>query len=341
MADYLHRLTKFKEDLEFNRIQDNATFQTEFQYITQNWESLDIPYRNQALEIFNELINLKINPMLRAIFAVAAGSIIEEGGVNSTIILRNVLTLFMNSMFNAKKILEVYQKEEHSQEKISDSDLERQYPDAFFAWKILDTIWVAMKAILIMSKDARLLLKNHPKYGEIHDTLRAYMPFHGGTRWVYMAANIFDGELLVFHPETKRGYKVAAESIEHPFTLSSLLTQTLAGDPEKGLIPKKENTAATQFWMFNWKVIHDLEKYDLKAHELMLKSPAYIGSGSMMDEILWFKDEFPIVFLIDLGIVSWSFDTNPSFSQIHPKIELKEILDEKTVEEWFSKLKMS
>jgi len=340
MNSYLTRLEQFKEDLKLQRIQDNSYFQAEYNYISQNWLNLDVDSRNQALKIFNELIAIKLNPMIRAMFAMIAGAMVEQGDVNPTLVLESVFDLFISLMIKGKKILELYKEGENSEKKLSEEEINQNYPNEFLAWKTLENAWLPMKALLIMSRKIRNKIKKHPQYDEIIEIIKTYIDYHSGVHWVYMALNIFDGEILVFHPETKRGYKVLAESIEHPFTLSNLLTRTLVGNPKNGLIPKTCDGGATQFWIFNWKVIQDLEKYDFDGKQLIINSPAYIGSSSMMDEILCFEDKYPIVFLVDLGNVSWTFDTRPSFPEIHPKMELLEILDEKTVEQWISKLKM-
>ncbi len=239
-------------------------------------------------------------------------------------------------------------KEDQNDHKIVgiNPEIQKKYPDATFAWAVLDVVSEPMKSLLIISKKARRSIREHERSSEIINSIISYSNFHQGCYWIYTALNIMDDDILVFHPQSFRGYKIHVTDMIDPMILSHLCTKKLVGDPEEGLIPEKPNVGTTQFGLFNWKLINYLYKdgtepgsasWSMNAMDLMKNSDAYIGSGSTMNEVLVFNNEIPILFIVDYG-KSFNFEIN-ELGTLKPKVELVEKITKSEIEQWFHRLR--
>ena len=74
--------------------------------------------------------------------------------------------------------------------------------------------------------------------GELLKQARAVADLHEQAQYLAeMLRVVDDEELLVLHPETRRGWKVCIRGVSDNFQLHTLLANALIGDPEKGLLP--------------------------------------------------------------------------------------------------------
>lgn len=155
-----------------------------------------------------------------------------------------------------------------------------------------------------------------------------------------------DGDMLVFHPQSFRGYKIHVTDMLDPMILSHLCTKNLVGKSKDGLIPATEYTGTTQFAIFNWKLIQyfykegtepRLKTWTKTGKDLEEYEDAYIGTGSTMNEVLVFNNEIPILFLVDYG-APFNFEIH-DLGKIKPKMELSEVLGRTEVENWLNKMR--
>lgn len=347
--DPLKELNILKQDVLDNRIKDPIQLRVRCKQV---WDSLHDEQSdtvlNQALTSLNRLIGSgKINPYFRAIIATTAGAIIETGKVDPMIIFENTFNLFMTAIRLGQDILKVKEQDPHPKISKIDPELQKKYPDATLAWAVLDVLSEPMKSLLIMSKKARQSIKDNDNYSAITNSILTYSYYHEGCYWVYTAINIMDGDILIFHPQSFRGFKIRVTDMIDPMILSYLCTKNLTGDPNEGFIPKQSNVGASQFGLFNWKLINYLYKegtepgsnsWSKSGVELMKNNNAYIGSGTNMSDVLVFNNEIPILFLVDYG-KPLNFEIH-ELGLVKPKAELVEKLDRSDVEKWLNKIKL-
>ena len=344
----LNELNKLKKDMLDKQIKDPIQLQRRCRQIWQNLATEeDVSILNQSLSILNELIErAQLNPYYRALLATTAGAIIEQGKADTMIVFNSILSLFMTALLMGRDILKVKKEKNQSIDSGINEELKKKYPDASYAWAVLDVVSEPMKSMLIMSKKARQAVKDHEKYDDIINSINSYKNYHSGVYYVYTTMNIMDGEILVFHPQSFRGYKVQVTDMIDPMILSHLCTKNLTGNPDEGLIPAKDNIGTTQFALFNWKLINYLYKegtepgsktWAKNGMDLMKHNDAYIESGGTMKEVLKFNNEIPILFLVDYG-TPFNFEIY-NLGKIKPEMKLVKKMDKKDVEKWFGKLK--
>ena len=346
--DPLNDIRILKKDVLDKQIKDPIQLQKRCKQIWQLLETEEnTETLNQALSILNELIvNAQINPYFRAILTTTGGAIIETGKTDAMIIFKSTLSLFMTALFRGQEILKAKKDGKDSRGSTIDSNLQKKYPDATFAWTVLDMVCEPMKSMLIMSKEVRKSIKEHEKHDEIINFIISYSNYHEGCYWVYTTLHIMDGDILVFHPQSFRGYKIHVTDMIDPMILSHLCTKNLVGDPNEGFIPAKNSTGTTQFGLFNWKLMNYLYKEGKEPNmttwsktgiDLMKNEDAYIGNGSNMSEVLVFNNEIPILFLVDYG-KTFNFEIH-DLGKLKPNLELVEKMDRAEVETWFSKIR--
>lgn len=332
--EYFQRIEKLREIIEKRDITQKQ-LAIDFSYLVTSANNLDIETQNKALIKIAELVEFAAvqgSPELAAMVATIGGAIVELKKVNPMLLLPQVYTLMMNMLHHAKPILEKHMNTPNPNEK----ELQHENPQSYYAWQVLERAWLPLKTILTHSREARENLRSSKQFNAF---LIPYVKYREGCMWVFRALHIYDGEMLIFHPEHMRGYRIKVADIDHPFTLSHLLTQKLVGDPSEGLIPKKPKSSdITQFWVYNWEIIKEMPN-DFKDLSVMeyLKSPTYLGSESWMFD-LSFYDEVPVLILIDTDF-SFSFNVPGSFPELTPEISIQESFDESIVKEWLAKLR--
>lgn len=251
--DPLNELNLLQKDVLDKTIKDPIQLQKRCRKIWQMLEKEENETMlNQALSILDKMIaNAKINPYFRALLATTAGAIVETGKSDGMIIFESTLSLFMTALQRGTDILKLKIKNKDYNNSKIDSEMQKMYPDATFAWAVLDIVCEPMKSILIMNKEARKSVKEHQHHEDILNSILSYMNYHHGCYYVYTMIHIMDGDMLVFHPQSFSGYKIHVTDMLDPMILSHLCTKNLVGNPEEGLIPSKDNTGTTQFGLFN------------------------------------------------------------------------------------------
>ncbi len=365
-SEYLQKLRQLKERLENGKIQDGHEFQAYFSYFIKPSRPADPAIKNQALEILAEMIPATYPLWFRAKLALLAGVIIEDGGTSPKIVSKCIHDLFQLALVMAKPVLNgiAADQEKRDREEAGKPEdggegdpkggddgevgdprdgllkrLGEKYPEAFLGWQVLNLVWQPFKAILVGDRDARNEFKQEEG---LLTLLRAYHDSHEGCYWVFNALQVFDGEMLVFHAQTKQGYRIYAQDIDTILVLAHRLTKTLVKEGEKGFIPPNGCQGASQFWLYQWPIVKefpaDYSKVTIDA--LDENKNHYMGSGDFMDALTTFDGNVPIIILIDIDF-GWSFDSGPSFPELSPKIELVEILEQSAVDSWFEKFRTS
>ncbi|MBD3408277.1 MAG: hypothetical protein GF411_19295 [Candidatus Lokiarchaeota archaeon] len=331
---YFQHLEELQKQIDKQNVTSEQLAST-FLYLVSSAKNLDVESQNEAVVKISELVefaSVKGSPELGAMLGIIGGAIIELKKANPILLLPQVYTLMMNMLHHAKPILEIYANNPNPDKR----ELKQSNPQSFYAWEVLDKAWLPLTTIFTHSQQAREKIRKDKKFLEF---LEPYVSHHEGCMWIYRALHIYDGEIMVFHPEQMLGYRIMVEDIDHPFTLSNLLTEKLVGDPTQGCIPKKPKSSdIAQFWIYNWEVLKEMPE-DFKDLSVMkyLKSPAYMGSESWMFD-LSFYNGIPVLVLIDTDF-KFGFNIPGSFPELSSKITILETLDRTSVQDWLSKLR--
>lgn len=338
-SEYLEKIKEIKNGLEQGEIETIDDFHSRFDYFNNIQHPSNLETRNKALELMENIISASYHPILSRGVAMLAGALIESGDADATIVVQCIYDLFMETIKNARPVLDEIAKLEE-EEPINEKVLEEKYPESYYEWLGLERAWLPLKAVLVSNGAIRNELK---KNDELLKVLRKYQDSNNGCFWIYRALFIFEGEMLILHPQTKKGFRIFAEEVEHALTLSHLLTKMLVRKNDGDFIPPQEKLGTSQFWIYNWQAIKFFpEEYSKVSLDDLIECDVsvHLGSGSFMTDIAYFEDKLPIIIAVDTEI-PWSFPVTPSFPELSPKIELVEILQQITVDKWFERFKSS
>jgi hypothetical protein len=113
----------------------------------------------------------------------------------------------------------------------------QELPDEGQAWLSLRPMALGAIAMLGRSPRARQQARGME---HLLDRAGYLAGRHPQVRFLHLMLRVLDNEeLLVLHPETKRGYRVRISGIADNFQLHLLLADTLIGDQGRGLLPGK------------------------------------------------------------------------------------------------------
>lgn len=110
----------------------------------------------------------------------------------------------------------------------------KQLPQEAQAFARQDMFLSAATAILLRSGALRALFQRDDAFLAL---LKRY-PLDEKLYYLERLMSMLDGEeMLVIHPELKRGYRIRIDGIADNFQLHTLLADTLIGDPDEGWLP--------------------------------------------------------------------------------------------------------
>lgn len=174
-----------------------------------------------------------------ALIAMLCGAIVEAEA-DPHIILEAVLDRTLEAFQAAAHFVracQVRQPESNDESVVDRFGLEvaREMPHNARAWNSLDLLCKPAIAMLARSVEGRRQARKRQALVEGASFL-SY--FHPTVTWLRDLLQVLDDEeLLVLHPEWKRGYRVKIVGVADNFQLHLLLAHALIGDPDRGKLP--------------------------------------------------------------------------------------------------------
>ena len=288
--EYLQKISEIKEALEQGEIKTTDDFHSRFDYFVDISHPRNLETRNEALRLLEEIISASFHPIISRRCALLAGAIIESDTTDSTIVAQCIHDLFMETIETAKPVLDEIAK--NMEEPMNEKVLEEKYPEAYYAWHGLKRVWIPFKAILVSNRTIR---NDFKKNEDLLKYLKEYQDSNDGCFWVFQALFIFEGEILILHPQTRKGFRIFAKNIDSILPLSHLLTKMLVRKDERDFIPPKKGVKSSQFWLYNWQAVkyfpEDYSKVTLE--DLSgLGRDVHLGSSSFMIEVTYYKKSY-------------------------------------------------
>jgi hypothetical protein len=176
------------------------------------------------------------------VLGITAGALVERGGAPE-LALRPILDRLPEVLQGAADFADACRaaaaaEEGNAEEEQRDpverfgAEVARQLPEAAIAWDALDALGLGAIALLSRSAEGRAWAREQP---ELDEAVQAVGDAHPRAGWLEMLLRVLDDEeLLVLHPEQKRGYRVRIGGLADNFQLHTLLADALIGDPAEG-----------------------------------------------------------------------------------------------------------
>ena len=102
--EILQKINEIKEALEQGEIKTIGDFHSRFDYFVNTSYPRDIETRNEALRLLEKIITASFHPIIGRRCALLAGSIIESGNTDSTIVAQCIHDLFMETIERCRRI---------------------------------------------------------------------------------------------------------------------------------------------------------------------------------------------------------------------------------------------
>ncbi|MBD3408275.1 MAG: hypothetical protein GF411_19285 [Candidatus Lokiarchaeota archaeon] len=179
-STYFQRLERLKNSIEKEMV-PLQELPDEFAFFSLEARNLDGESRNKALGIISEIIDISIEKTrldIAGLIGVVGGHIVELDQTDPMIIFPQTYNLFMNVLNIAKPILKIYKYNPNQ----DPHELNKQYPERFFAWLVLDDAWRPIYAIVSNSEKARNMLSNNSQFLKF---LTPYLEYHEGCKKIH------------------------------------------------------------------------------------------------------------------------------------------------------------
>jgi hypothetical protein len=227
-------------------------------------------------------------------------------------------------------------------------DVAQELPAQGQAWLALRPMCLGAIAMLSRSPRARQQARGME---ELLDRAGYLAGRHDQVSFLYMMLQVLDNEeLLVLHPESKRGYRVRISGIADNFQLHLLLADVLIGDPARGLLPGKRpdprtvaaardkpvdpraRTAQGSFNLWTWRGLQP----DGKLPQEMGDSSNWIWNEGTPSDIPHF--EGVRVVLLGPPAYARSWNAGRRFDGMPGELRLEEVLPAEAAEDWLARI---
>jgi hypothetical protein len=325
----------------------------------------DVPAQNEALRRMADAIAATDHARASAV-AIGCGAIVENGG-DPDLAIGPILAHLPETLAGAAVFIDACEKAAEQEKSAGEGDAEgeeeeeegdvvdrfgyqvaQELPEQGQAWLSLRPMSLGAIAMLGRSPQARLQARGME---HLLDRAGYLAGRHPQVSFLHLMLRVLDNEeLLVLHPETKRGYQVRISGIADNFQLHLLLADTLIGDPARGLLPgqrpdpravaaardqpvdRRARTAQGVFNLWTWQG---------------LRPDATLPSG-MEDSAHWLWNEgtpadiphFDGVRVVLLGPPPYARSWNASrrFDGMHAELRLEEVLPANVAQEWLGRI---
>lgn len=194
---------------------------------------------NGSLPRLADLIFMLEDDFMATMIAVAAGALVEFGG--------DPVLAFDVVLDRAEKIAEKADAfgQKCQASGVFDLDdvaagmqsLAEKFPQEAQSWQLFDRMYLPVVAMMSRSKNARSQVR---KRDRLWNLVHGMSDVHDGAGWLAkLFAVLDDEEILVLHPDEKRGYRIRISGVADNFQLHLLLADALIGDPAAGWLAGK------------------------------------------------------------------------------------------------------
>jgi hypothetical protein len=187
----------------------------------------------------------RVDALGGAIIAIVCGALVEEFGGSPDTAIESVLTCLLAALPLALTFARACERAYASSNLELDEDqspiqrfgpeLSETMPGEARGWASLEFLCPATVAMLSVSRNARRQARAR---SGLRDAVSELAPIHDWTSFVANILAVLDEEeLVVLHPELRRGYRIQISGIADNFQLHTLLADALIGAPGAGWLP--------------------------------------------------------------------------------------------------------
>jgi hypothetical protein len=334
----------------------------------------DTPTQNEALRRMADAIATTDHARASAV-AIGCGAIVENGG-DPDIAIGPILEHLPDTLAAAAVFIDACEEMarqekaargegesggseaagEGEEEEEEEGDLVQRFgyqvaqelPEEGQAWLSLRPMCLGAIAMLGRSPRAR-------QQGRATESLSDRAGYlagrHDQVSFLHMMLQVVDNEeLLVLHPETKRGYRVRISGIADNFQLHLLLADALVGDPAKGLLPGQRpdprtvaaardqpvdpqaRSAQGVFNLWTWQGLQP----DGRLPEGFGESDHWVWNEGTPSDIPHFEG----VRVVLLGPPPYprSWNAGRRFDGMHAELRLEEVLPPNVAQDWLNRI---